>query len=151
MGKKIFFPGRGTRWCPVDTTPDSDKSPTSPHDTTIPTRTHSMPRPRGKKASQYHQAHIGISSQKQTDEGLSQTRGTLVASHQYTNDREPYDDTESVEEVADDESVPDAFKKRKRVRSSHIWLPENGIEHITPDGVKRWKCQRCMCFYSTRT
>jgi len=65
--------------------------------------------------------------------------------------REVDDDTESVEDVVDDESIPNAFKRRKGVRSSHISLPKNGIEHTTPDGVTRWKCQRCNGFHSIRT
>jgi hypothetical protein len=43
-----------------------------------------------------------------------------------TNHREPYDDTESVEEVVDEDSIPDIFKSEKKTRFSHIWLPENG-------------------------
>jgi hypothetical protein len=59
-----------------------------------------------------------------------------------TNHREPYDDTESVEEVVDDDSIPDIFKSEKKKRFSHIWLPENGQEY-TLAGIVRWKCQRC--------
>jgi len=50
---------------------------------------------------------------------------------QYTIEREPCDDTETVEEVMDDESIPNAFERRKREWSRHICLPENGIEYTT--------------------
>jgi len=60
----------------------------------------------------------------------------------YSNSRDPIDDSDSVAEVLDQDSIPDVFKAKKKVRSSHIWLPENGIECVV-DGVDRWKCQRC--------
>jgi hypothetical protein len=51
-----------------------------------------------------------------------------------TNHREPYDDTESVEEVVDEDSIPDIFKSEKKTRFSHIWLPENGQEYTLAGG-----------------
>lgn len=65
-----------------------------------------------------------------------------MGSDRYSNHREPYEDTKSVEDVHDEDSIPDVFKGRKKARSSHIWLPENG-EDYTLAGVTRWKCQRC--------
>jgi len=109
-----------------------------------------MLHPRGKKPpSQYHQARHGTTLQQHTDDRLPEN--LLFNPQQYTNIREVDDDTVSVEDVVDDESIPDAFKRRKRVQSSHIWLSKNGIEHTTPDGVTCWKCQRCNGFHSMRT
>jgi len=48
----------------------------------------------------------------------------------YTNSRDPIDDSDSVAEVLDQDSIPDVFKAKKKVCSSHIWLPENGIEWL---------------------
>ena len=99
-----------------------------------------MLRPRGKKPpSQHHQARHGTTLQQRTDD--RQPGNLPFDPQQYMNTQEVDDDTESVEDVVDDESILNAFKRRKRARSSHIWLPKNGIEHSTPDGVTRWKCQ----------
>ena len=80
-----------------------------------------MPRPWGKKPSQHHQTHRGTTLQQSSEStDKRQPEEPPFDTQQYTNAREPYDDTESVEEVMDDESIPDAFKTRKRARSSHI-------------------------------
>jgi len=47
-----------------------------------------------------------------------------------------------VAEILDLDSIPDVFKAKKKVRSSHIWLPENRIEYVV-NGVDWWKYQRC--------
>jgi hypothetical protein len=60
----------------------------------------------------------------------------------YTNERDPIEDSDSMAEVHDQDSIPPIFKAKKRQRSSHIWLPENGVECVV-DGVDRWKYQRC--------
>ena len=38
------------------------------------------------------------------------------------------DDNDSVEELLDANSIPGIFTAKKKARSSHIWLPENGLE-----------------------
>ena len=40
-------------------------------------------------------------------------------------------------------SIPAAFLKRERNRTSHVWLPENGEEITGKDGKPRWKYNRC--------
>jgi len=94
-----------------------------------------MPRPRGKKPSQHYQTHRGTTSQQRTDE---RQQGNLPFDpQQYTNAREPFDDTESVEEV-DGESIPDAFKRRNRVRSSHNGYPKTA----SSSRYFMWPCSR---------
>ena len=38
------------------------------------------------------------------------------------------DDNDSVEELLDANSIPGIFAAKKKARSSHIWLPENGLK-----------------------
>jgi len=69
-----------------------------------------MPCPQGKKPpSQHHQARRGTTSQQRTDD--RQPGNPLFDPKQYTNTQEVDDDTKSVEDVVDDESIPDALKR----------------------------------------
>jgi hypothetical protein len=99
-----------------------------------------MARPRGKKTQPQHPQHR--TERQETTKSRDKPQHDPVGSDRYSNHREPCEDTESVEEVFDEDSIPDIFKGRKKARSSHIWLPENG-EDYTFGGVTRWKCQRC--------
>jgi hypothetical protein len=51
-------------------------------------------------------------------------------------------ENESLHASADTDSVPSVFKAKTKVRSSHVWLPENGKE-VLVNGILRWQCQRC--------
>ena len=55
----------------------------------------------------------------------------------YTNRTDRYDDSDSVAEVSDQDSIPDVFKAKKRVRSSHIWLPDSRIECVIDELIGR--------------
>jgi len=69
-----------------------------------------MPCPQGKKPpSQHHQARRGTTSQQRTDD--RQPGNPPFDPKQYTNTQEVDDDTKSVEDVVDDESIPDALKR----------------------------------------
>jgi hypothetical protein len=93
-----------------------------------------MARPRGKK-----KAHLPKQpSYSTTSAEPVPTLSNDAPTQTYTNIRTPTSDTDTVVEVHDDDSIPDAFKAKKKARLSHIWLPENGIECII-DGVARWK------------
>ena len=35
------------------------------------------------------------------------------------------------------------YKRRRKVRKSWVYHPENGGEYATPDGRTRWRCARC--------
>jgi len=48
----------------------------------------------------------------------------------------------SLHASADTDSIPAVFKAKTKLRSSHIWLPENGRE-VLVNGIPRWQCQRC--------
>jgi len=83
-----------------------------------------MARPRGKKPqAQGHQtAHV---------------RSTAINTPLIESDPRPTDNTpnkqiednnDSVEELLDANSIPGIFAAKKKARSSHIWLPENGLE-----------------------
>jgi hypothetical protein len=43
------------------------------------------------------------------------------------------------------DNIPAVFLAKKKVRTSHVWLPENG-EEVAIDGQPRWKCNRCTYF-----
>jgi len=58
-------------------------------------------------------------------------------------------DNDSVEALEDANSISEVFMARRKARSSHIWLPENGIECII-NGLVRWKCQRCMVTFDLK-
>jgi hypothetical protein len=36
---------------------------------------------------------------------------------------------------------------KSRSRRSHVWDPENGVEYRDEKGKRRWRCQRCRCFF----
>ena len=36
------------------------------------------------------------------------------------------------------------YERRRKVRKSWVYHPENGGEYFTPDGRTRWRCARCM-------
>lgn len=40
------------------------------------------------------------------------------------------------------------YERRKRIRKSWVYFPENGSEYTTVDGKTRWRCARCK-FHST--
>ena len=101
-----------------------------------------MPRPRAKKSQPSYRHSHTESHETTSTTSRDASQYDSIGSDVYTNHREPYDDTESVEEVDDEDSIPDIFKGRKKTRFSHIWLPENGEEY-TLAGIIRWKCQRC--------
>ena len=47
------------------------------------------------------------------------------------------------------------YEKRRKVRKSWVYFPENGSEYTTADGKIRWRCARCkyilfFSFSSTR-
>ena len=50
--------------------------------------------------------------------------------------------SDSLHVSADTDSIPAVFKAKNKLRSSHIWLPENGKE-VLVKGISRWQCQRC--------
>ena len=35
------------------------------------------------------------------------------------------------------------YQRRKRIRKSWVYFPENGAEYTTIDGKTRWRCARC--------
>jgi len=39
-------------------------------------------------------------------------------------------------------TLPDAYKREKKTRTGHCWLPCNG-EEIMIGGKAKWKCKRC--------
>ena len=41
------------------------------------------------------------------------------------------------------------YERRKRIRKSWVYFPENGSEYTTVDGKMRWRCARCK-FYPTK-
>ena len=51
-------------------------------------------------------------------------------------------ESDSLHVSADTDSIPAVFKAKNKLRSSHIWLPENGKE-VLVKGISRWQCQRC--------
>jgi len=99
-----------------------------------------MARPRGKKSEPYRQNHCTKS--QETIKSREVAPHESAESDHYSHHREVNEDTESMEEVLDEESIPDVFKGRKKARSSHIWQSENGEEY-TFAGITRWKCLRC--------
>jgi hypothetical protein len=123
-----------------------------------------MARPRGKKSEPYRQNHRTES--QETIKSREVAPHESAESDHYSNHRAVNEDTESVEEVLDEESIPDVFKGGKKARtesveevldeesipdvfkggkkarSSHIWQSENGEEY-TSSGITRWKCLRC--------
>jgi len=99
-----------------------------------------MARPPSKKLEPYHQNHRTKS--QETIKSREVPPHQLAESDHYSNHHEVNEDTESVEEVLDKESISDVFKGRKKARSSHIWQSENGEEY-TFAGITRWKCLRC--------
>jgi len=36
------------------------------------------------------------------------------------------------------------FERKKRVRKSWVYFPENGSEYMGVDGKTHWRCSRCM-------
>ena len=36
------------------------------------------------------------------------------------------------------------YERKKRVRKSWVYFPENGCEYTGIDGKTRWRCSRCM-------
>ena len=40
------------------------------------------------------------------------------------------------------------YERRKRIRKSWVYFPENGSEYTTVDGKTRWRCAQCK-FHST--
>jgi hypothetical protein len=42
-----------------------------------------------------------------------------------------------------DELIPQAYKKRKKVRQGYCWLPCNGQNFTASNGTVRWHCMRC--------
>jgi len=42
------------------------------------------------------------------------------------------------------------YERRKRIRKSWVYFPENGSEYTTVDGKTRWRCARCKSL-STNT
>ena len=49
---------------------------------------------------------------------------------------------DSLHASTDTDSIPAVFKAKTKLRSSHIWLPDNGKE-VLVEGIPRWQCQRC--------
>jgi len=93
-----------------------------------------MPRARTKKSHKVT-AQLYSSSQEVTQTIRPSPRDSHTGSYEpsaetYTNIRIPINDSDSVAEILDLDSIPDVFKAKKKVRSSHIWLPENGIECV---------------------
>ena len=35
------------------------------------------------------------------------------------------------------------YERRKKIRKSWVYFPENGGEYLTPEGHTRWRCARC--------
>ena len=40
------------------------------------------------------------------------------------------------------------YERRRKMRKSWVFFPENGSEYTTADGKTRWRCARCMFPYS---
>ena len=40
------------------------------------------------------------------------------------------------------------YERRRKIRKSWVYFPENGGEYLTPEGRTRWRCARCK--YSIR-
>lgn len=38
------------------------------------------------------------------------------------------------------------YERRKRIRQSWVYFPENGSEYTTVDGKTRWRCARCKSY-----
>ena len=104
-----------------------------------------MARPRSKKS----QAH---GQQKSDAQSTSKNAPLIATTRRPTDDtqnKQMENDEDSVEAVEDANSIPEVFMARRKARSSHIWLPENGIE-CTINGVVRWKGQRCMVTFDLK-
>jgi len=101
-----------------------------------------MPRPRAKKSNKatapLHSSSREVIRMIRPSPRVSHAGSSESSADAYTNSRDPIDDSDLAAEVLDQDSIPDVFKAKKKVRSSHIWLPENGIECVV-DGVDRWK------------
>ena len=37
------------------------------------------------------------------------------------------------------------YERRRKIRKSWVYFPENGGEYLTPEGRTRWRCARCRC------
>ena len=111
-----------------------------------------MPRPSGKRQAN--------PAKKTNTSHRTDTSATMSATtQQLTSDPLPTrtellargDDESSMDENESGRStVPDVFRARAKVRNSHVWLPENGIE-IEENGQVRWKCMRCPDPKSAKT
>ena len=83
-----------------------------------------MARPRGKNSR--------ARGQQTPLEQSTVTNAHIIAAKQGPTDniqnKQIENDKDSVEALEDADSIPGVFMARRKARSSHIWLPEDGLE-----------------------